>query len=61
MAKYRVRLNATDHSKSGGVDTSVVVNVSNQQEAVQQAKAQFLRSYPSWSERNLTVISISEV
>ena len=61
MTKYRVSLKATDPSKSGGVDTSIVVNASNQKDAVQQAKVQFVRSYPNWSERNLTVVSISEV
>lgn len=61
MTKYKVNLKAKDPSKSGGVDTSVVVNASTEEDAIRQAKVQFVRSYPSWSERDLTVVSISEI
>ena len=61
MNKYRVILKAVDPSKSGGVDTSLIVNASTKNDAIQEAKTQFSKKYPSWSERNLTVVSVSEV
>jgi hypothetical protein len=61
MNKYRVILKAVDPSKSGGVDTSLTINAPTKNNAIQEAKAQFSKKYPSWSERNLTVVSVSEV
>lgn len=61
MNKYRVILKAVDPSKSGGVDTSLIITAPTKNNAIQEAKAQFSKKYPSWSERNLTVVSVSEV
>lgn len=55
MNKYRVILKAVDPSKSGGVDTSLIINAPTKNNAIQEAKAQFSKKYPSWSERNLVV------
>ena len=37
------------------------INASTKNDAIQEAKTQFSKKYPSWSERNLTVVSVSEV
>lgn len=61
MNKYGVILKAVDPSKSGGVDTSLIINAPTKNNAIQEAKAQFSKKYPIWSERNLTMVSILEV